>query len=605
MRAFRLGYLWIGSLLNVAPFVIASLVAGGIEAQASTGPQSISESAGQVPAAKPDTVAQSLQQRTETDSTRATAGPNCADAMPSTLPPGNSKLTVVVDPSTVWQPRGGEIRFTITATGFSLDGAQLIACIQWRNAGGATNPLQIPPMDLRVIEAVPGRVTIGATVPPGLADPPRAWWWERLGASGEGTGAYTGLDIVPIADLRVIAKSSAAGSPAWLPFDVTIPIGITSLLFAFVVVFVSVLAAWATLWTFGKVRGAPGSGPFLKIISTKGGYASLSQLQIMLWTFLIGASAIYVMVLSGNLINITEGMLALLGITGVSTIGSKLQSHVEARSAPPKPIAPPGTVTGLASSAGSEPDCEVLLTWQAPETGGRAAAYTVRYREQGTSPWVVASRSLAWPDFRVVGLKPSTAYQFEVRGVNSGGPGAPSTVAHETADARAVTGPGPVSDLSHTSAVTGSEIGLAWTALSGASAYTVGYRAHDGDDDWTIAATAFESLEFLVAGLAPNTRYDFRVAAISGQGNRGPWSAIVAARTWPRRPHWSDLVVVADGQGEVDVTRVQMLFFTVVSALFVSLKVLTSSAIPEIPEGFLLLMGISNGVYITAKFVPN
>ena len=48
-----------------------------------------------------------------------------------------------------------------------------------------------------------------------------------------------------------------------------------------------------------------------------------------------------------------------------------------------------------------------------------------------------------------------------------------------------------------------------------------------------------------------------------------------------------------------------MLFFTVVTALFVAMKVLTSYQIPEIPEGFLLLLGISNSVYLTSKFIPD
>ena len=58
-------------------------------------------------------------------------------------------------------------------------------------------------------------------------------------------------------------------------------------------------------------------------------------------------------------------------------------------------------------------------------------------------------------------------------------------------------------------------------------------------------------------------------------------------------------------QREVDVTRVQMLFFTVITAIFVGLTVLVIGEIPDIPQGFLLLMGISNGVYLTAKFVPD
>ncbi len=34
------------------------------------------------------------------------------------------------------------------------------------------------------------------------------------------------------------------------------------------------------------------------------------------------------------------------------------------------------------------------------------------------------------------------------------------------------------------------------------------------------------------------------------------------------------------------------------------MKVLTSYVIPDIPPGIVLLIGISNGVYLTAKFIP-
>ena len=71
-----------------------------------------------------------------------------------------------------------------------------------------------------------------------------------------------------------------------------------------------------------------------------------------------------------------------------------------------------------------------------------------------------------------------------------------------------------------------------------------------------------------------------------------------AAAIVKRQPRWSDLVVTAVHPGEIDVTRVQMLFFTLISAGFVALKLFNSYVIPDIPEGFMLLMGISNGVYI-------
>lgn len=79
--------------------------------------------------------------------------------------------------------------------------------------------------------------------------------------------------------------------------------------------------------------------------------------------------------------------------------------------------------------------------------------------------------------------------------------------------------------------------------------------------------------------------------------------AAVLARI--RHPRWSDLVMEEVKGRELDVTRVQMLYFTLVTASFVALKVITSYEIPVIPEGFLILMGISNSVYVGSKFATN
>jgi len=74
------------------------------------------------------------------------------------------------------------------------------------------------------------------------------------------------------------------------------------------------------------------------------------------------------------------------------------------------------------------------------------------------------------------------------------------------------------------------------------------------------------------------------------------------SRPPPRAPRWSDMVIVdTGGLSQIDVTRVQMLIFTIISAAFVGIKVATSYEIPDIPEGFLILMGISNGVYLTGR----
>ena len=63
-----------------------------------------------------------------------------------------------------------------------------------------------------------------------------------------------------------------------------------------------------------------------------------------------------------------------------------------------------------------------------------------------------------------------------------------------------------------------------------------------------------------------------------------------------RIPKWSDIVTDTDRPAEIDVTRVQMLFFTVISAFFVALKIIDTGTIPEIDPTYVTLMGISNGV---------
>jgi hypothetical protein len=364
--------------------------------------------------------------------------PSCNEDPPATLPPGNLKLTVVVDPTTLWQPRDGAVKFTIKGTGFSPDNVTIVACFQWKQST-AVDWYQSPSLRLISNGTVAGAFDFSATVPPDFP-PARSWWIQRvLGLAHN--DASTGLDLVPVANFRIMAKSIAAtpAASAWLPLDVILPIGITSTVFSFTITIVLIVIAWTALYQFAKIRDVPGENIILKIISTKNGYASLSQLQIILWSFVIGAGAVYVMSLSGNLIEITQGTLVLLGISGTATVASKLQSYKQDQSAPATPPTPPaGTTTPTGSPA--------------PSVGATGAG---------------------------------------------------------------------------------------------------------------------------------------------------------AAKIGTRIPLWSDLVVASDNQNEIDVTRVQMLFFTVIVALFVVLRILASDAIPEIPEGYLLLMGISNGVYLTAKFVPS
>jgi hypothetical protein len=389
--------------------------------------------------------------------------------------------------------------------------------------------------------------------------------------------------------------------------DNILPVGITNVSSSLLLAVTFVILAGGMLFYFGRRSEVPGNGVMLKIISTRGGNASLSQFQIVLWTFVIGAGAVYVMALSGNLIDIASGTLVLLGITGAATIGSKLKdgqaSTTPAANAAPAPTAP-GPIGGIVTRAS---DCAVQLVWQAPLTGGPAETYTVQYRVTASPPnvWKTATNSITHPGFTVIGLTPATPYDFQVTASNAGGPGPATAVNDTTASGIQIPAgaPGPVPNLGITSSRDSSALNLTWgQPASVPTGYVIEYRIHDSDEFWYSVKSTATLAAFTVTGLLPNTVYDLRVTAFNNAGSGSP-SAVIGGTTGPRTPKWSDLVISSDVKREIDVTRVQMLFFTLITAIFVGLKVLVSGEIPDIPQGFLLLMGISNGVYLTAKFI--
>ena len=394
--------------------------------------------------------------------------------------------------------------------------------------------------------------------------------------------------------------------------DVLRPVGITQPQIAGAITAAAVLVALLTLRAFARQRSVPGRGVLLWLISTRDGTASLSQLQIMLWTFVVGASAMYVMALSGGLIQITNSTLVLLGIAGLATIGAQINAAQGGSSpSPASSMTLPGPVPRVVV-VGEPSDTEVRLAWTAPVTGGPVSGYAVRYRQTTAAgapgaAWIAVAEQITLPHHTVAGLSPGQRYELQVLAVNpaGAGPAASLDTPVQTAPAPEAipNAPGPVLGLRMDQRPTISALMLTWSpAVGGPTAYHLRYRPHDTASPWVdtvpTAATAAT-----LTGLAPGTSYDVRVAASNAAGI-GPWSSPITLRT-ARSPEWADLVVTGDGRGEVDVTRVQVLFFTVVTALFVILTVATTYTIPEIPTGFMILMGISNGLYVGAKFVPS
>jgi hypothetical protein len=360
-----------------------------------------------------------------------------------------------------WQPRGGEFTFAVdTPTSLPAD-ALITICFGWKRAGVPIDPKDfIESRPTRILKLEPDKksLTVAATVPNLPPAPPR--FREQKGK----LGVYQGFAIVPVADVRILVYRPNGENVV----DILTTVGVTRVSWAIFGAFVAVAGALVALYLCSLIRQPQlkGANALLRIIATERNYASLSQAQIILWTLVVGASAVYVMVLSGDLIDITGGTLVLLGISGAATVVAKWKSAIDDQKRAPLAVAP--------GPAGALP--------AAPAQGAAAPA-----------PAGIVAPAAGAP--------------------------APATGA---------------------------------------------------------------------------------VAA--------PPAAVPVPLVPPKvTPEWSDLVISLERVNgtvvqTIDVTRVQMLFFTLITATFVVVKVATSFEIPPIPDGFMTLMGLSNGVYLGSKF---
>lgn len=349
------------------------------------------------------------------------ASTNCP-TRPAAGEAGSSNIVIDVDPDTMWRPRGAEVRFTVRSPGGPVAVTKVRVCFGWTapdNAHQSIHNLMGSPQ-VRSVTNPTGVTTYAAFVPMLPSVPNKHWWPARLFA--DAPYGFTGGETVPVADM-VVEVTTASGEIIVSQDQ----IGVTNVAVAWGVVAIISLLMLAIVNGISRYRRIKGRSLLLRIISTQDGRASLSQLQVLLWTGVVAVSAIYVMTLSGNLINITQGTLTLLGIAS-------------------------------------------------------AAALLARVPVSG------------------------------------------STGAADTTD----------------------------------------------DND----------------GPAPG-------------------SVGAAAVPVPVTPEWADLVIADRSSRQIDITRLQMLAFTLITAGFVLITVIVDYEIPEIPANFLLLMGMSNGVYVTGRRLPS
>ncbi len=447
-------------------------------------------------------------------------------------------------------------------------------------------------------------MTYGAPVPNDIMDYPSNPNESRNRSAPDATAvyrAYEGFGLVPMSDLRILAYFGTAADQKTL--DVSVPVGITLRPMAFLVAVGSIVGTWIVVLRLAKSHPKIRGRGLLRMISNPCGYASLSQLQITTWAFVMAGGAIYVMALSGKLIDIPTEALTLLGISGVAVLGASLPGASASTSAP---TAPSGTSTpgmvGTPHLVGTANATGVVLTWRPPIAGLPTAGYIV---EQSTNAGVAWSQinGTTDPMLAVNGLTAGAAYQFRVTAVDAQGTrGTASPPVAVTTSAAPVAAPGMPS--APTIGARGeTSITVNWAAPAVApSGYWLQYR-HANSAGWTSITGPVSETQRTINFLRPDTDYEFRVAAIDN-GAVSPWLAFPdRGMTIAHTPRWADLIIL-DGVNEIDVTRVQMVVFTGIAASFVLLSIGNEGVIPPIPTGILALMGISNGVYLTAKFIP-
>jgi hypothetical protein len=514
---------------------------------------------------------------------------NCASNTVIEIPVGSLKVAS----ATRWQPVGGEVLFTLTE--LPSEPKNVSVWFNWQDASDSANCVPSPRVRFVGRSTTLGdqtkiEYTYSATLPSPSGDAKGFPWIEGL-------KHWRFRNVVPHADVYVRTDFTAEPGTG-VPIHMVGSVGVSTPWLAFIIAGGLVGVAWGFLLSWATARGVPG-GRVLRVISTPHGVASLSQFQIMIWSTVIGAGVIYVMLISSNLIDIPGTTLGLLGVTGISLVGSKIQSNADGT---PKRVAPPGVVTNL-TVVGTPTSSTIVLSWAPPAGADQPLCFTVQMRRSGAGGWSTVATDIGAPPFAVSGLDPSTPYDFQVFAVNAGGPSLPSPQISASTGAQLkdpAAGLGQVTGLTANANSDGT-LSLQWTGLNPApSAYVVQYRPA-GTLPWaTYSNTANTPLR--VTGLDAGTTFEFQVFAIAGGGSGTP-SAIVLVTTTPRTPQWSDLVMAGSRDVEIDLSRVQMLLFTSIAAAFTGMTLIATGQIPDIPLGILALVGLSNGVYLASKAV--
>ena len=206
------------------------------------------------------------------------------------------------------------------------------------------------------------------------------------------------------------------------------------------------------------------------------------------------------------------------------------------------PFTTPGAPQHLSGEPGDE---QVMLTWDAPSSDGGSAILRYEYAIDDSGTWIDAGLDL---EETVPGLTNGQQYAFEVRAVNSAGPGAP---------ARTAATPLGMPSVPESLTATGGdgEVVLEWTAPAddgGTPVTGYEYRFAAGttvpeDTPWQSAGL---DLEWTISDLTNGQQYAFEVRARNRVGP-GETSGTTALPLRLRAELFSTAVLATEGEALV------------------------------------------------------
>lgn len=264
-------------------------------------------------------------------------------------PVANGPITVTVNGATTWQPRGGEVLVEVNSSDATLGSLHYMACFTWDDidsasyANGATLEKANPGASAKGHDAVAegdwmtgfvkirpssqsGVVNLGVTVPPMRSS------LSNLGSRWKGDAPSTGMGLVPVSYLRIIGYDKDNNVLA----DELRPIGITSIKLALVIGIGTVALALYIIHSLVGTKQPRTTGGLVSLdwllwlSRMPDGRASLSGFQVLIWTLVIAGGSVYVMALSGDLVDLPSGALTVLGIAGATKL---LAANADGRAA--------------------------------------------------------------------------------------------------------------------------------------------------------------------------------------------------------------------------------------------------------------------------------